>query len=139
MGDCIFCKIIAGKISAKIIDSSDNIIVFLDLKNHPLIVTKKHIENIYSLDSLLGAEIMEEAIRLARACKIGLGAEGISIFQNNEPAAGQEVMHYHLHVKPRWVRDGIKVYMPNEDSSEATKQDILERIKTALAQNHRGF
>lgn len=138
MENCIFCKIINKEISAKIIDETGDIIVFLDLKNHPLIVTKKHIENIYGLDDSLGAEVMKHAIRFAKACKKGLGADGISIFQNNEPAAGQEVMHYHLHVKPRWSKDGVKIHMPDEQSSEPEKEGIVAKIKAALVQNRYG-
>lgn len=139
MKDCIFCKIITGQIPAKIIVETDDIIVFLDLKNHPLVVTKKHIANIYGLDDLLGAQVMKQAIRLARACKKGLEADGVSIFQNNEPAAGQEVMHYHLHVKPRWHKDKVMINMPDAAADEAKREDIVSKIMAALAQNHHGF
>lgn len=115
MSTCIFCRIIKGEIPSKIVDTDEDTIIFLDLKGHPLVVTKKHIENIYSLDDELGAKIMKQAIRVSRALK-KLGANGVNLIQNNEEAAGQEVMHFHLHVKP--------VPMPQED--------ILDKLKDAL-------
>lgn len=78
MENCIFCKIIAGKIPAKIIDTNASTIVFLDLKNHPLVVTKKHIENIYQLDDKTAAEVMKQAVRVAKAVKKGLEADGVN-------------------------------------------------------------
>ena len=67
--DCIFCKIIDKKIPGHIIDENENLIVFMSLENHPLIVTKRHIPDIYALDEELGAEIMKEAVKISKAVK----------------------------------------------------------------------
>ncbi|HCJ36415.1 MAG TPA: HIT family hydrolase, partial [Ktedonobacter sp.] len=50
MEDCIFCKIINRQIPAYILDENEDVITFLSLENHPLVVPKRHIPNIYSLD-----------------------------------------------------------------------------------------
>ena len=35
--------------------------------------------------------------------------KGFNIIQNNEPKAGQTVMHYHVHVIPRYENDDLKI------------------------------
>lgn len=130
--DCIFCKIVNKEIPAKIIDENEDVIVFLALQNHPLIVTKKHMENIYEMDSDTGKHVMSMAIRVANAVKKGLSADGVNLVQNNEEAAGQEVMHFHLHIKPRFKQDQVILHFPGEAVGEETKMTTLERIKSAL-------
>lgn len=132
MSDCIFCKIIQKEIPAKIIDEDEDLIIFLSLQNHPLIVTKKHIENIYSLDEETAAKVMKAAVRVAKAVKEGLKADGVNLIQNNESAAGQDILHFHLHIKARWEKDRIKLHFPLDEPSEEEKQTTLEKIKSAL-------
>ncbi len=63
---CIFCKIVKKEISGHILDENKDVIVFMSLENHPLVVTKKHIQDIYALDDKSGAEVMKEAIKISR-------------------------------------------------------------------------
>ena len=126
MENCTFCKIIDGKISGHILDENEDIIVFLSLENHPLIVPKKHILDIYSLDNELGAEIMKEAIKIAKAVKQGLRCDGVYVTQANESAAGQDVFHYHMHIYPRW-NDSRQW-----ESEEENRKLTAEKIKLVL-------
>jgi histidine triad (HIT) family protein len=73
---CIFCRIVRGEVPAHIIAEDEQTIVFLSMENHPLVVPKRHIPDIYSLDEATGAHIMKAAIRVARAVKAGLRCEG---------------------------------------------------------------
>ncbi|MFZ2484436.1 MAG: HIT domain-containing protein [Minisyncoccia bacterium] len=100
--NCIFCKIIKREIPGNILDENEDVIVFMSLENHPLVVPKKHITDIYSLDDKTGAEIMETSIRMAKRVKEEFKCDGIYITQANGPAAGQEVFHYHMHIYPRF-------------------------------------
>jgi histidine triad (HIT) family protein len=102
MEDCIFCKIIKRKVPGYIIEEDDDIIVFLALEGHPLVVTKKHIPNVYSLDDKSAAAVMKVAVRVSNALKKSLECDGINLIQANEPAARQDVFHFHMHVKPRF-------------------------------------
>lgn len=99
---CTFCRIIQRQLPAYIIKEDEHIIVFLSKNNHPLIVPKKHIPDIYQLDDMTAAHVMQVAAEVARAVKTGLCCEGIYLTQANEPAAGQDVFHFHVHVYPRW-------------------------------------
>lgn len=130
--NCIFCKIIQGEIPGKIIDQNDKVIVLLSLQNHPLIIPKKHIENIYSMDEETGSAVMKETIRIAKAVKKALGADGVNLIQNNEEAAGQEVMHFHMHIKPRFRYDQVRLHFPSDPVEEDLKKTTFEKIKSAL-------
>jgi histidine triad (HIT) family protein len=105
MAGCIFCRIIAREAPAAILAETDQLIVFLSLERHPLVVPKQHVRDIYALRDDLGAAIMREAIRLARAVKVGLRCDGVYLAQANEPAAGQDIFHFHLHIYPSWHGD----------------------------------
>lgn len=110
MDGCIFCQIIAREAPAAILAENEQIIVFLSLERHPLIVPKRHVRDIYALSDDLGAAIMREAIRLARAVKAGLRCDGVYLAQANEPAAGQDVFHFHLHIYPSWHGDRYGIH-----------------------------
>jgi histidine triad (HIT) family protein len=125
--NCIFCAIINGKIPGRILDQNSEVVVFLSLENHPLIVTREHIADIFSMSAGQGAAVMNEAIKIAKAMRIGLAPDGIYLGQANGEAAGQEVPHYHLHVYPKW-KDGR---LPGTD--DASKDKMLVTLKNALA------
>jgi len=125
--DCIFCKIIRAEISARIIDQNADVMVFLSLENHPLVITRDHLVDIFSMTDEQGAAVMREAIRIAKAMREALKPDGIFLAQSNGAAAGQDVFHYHLHLYPRW-EDGR---VPHAD--DASKDQMLEVLKAALA------
>ncbi len=111
--DCIFCKIVSGEIKADKIIDTDNFIVINDAhpisKGHCLIIPKNHYETLLDLPSTLGTELFDlakkQGLRLVKEQK----AEGFNLVQNNFKAAGQLVPHYHLHIIPRKIGDGLKI------------------------------
>lgn len=126
MENCVFCKIINRQLPGFIIDENDNVIVFLSRENHPLIVPKDHIKDIYELDEGTGHEIMNELAKTAKAVKQGLRCEGAYITQANEAAAGQDVFHIHFHIYPRWQD---QIMNQTERVEEAERTTTLEKIK----------
>lgn len=128
MNNCIFCKIINHEIPSFIIAENDKVIVFVSRHNDPLVVPKKHIKDIYELDTETGSEVMEELIKTAKAVKKGLSCDGVYITQANEPAAGQDVFHLHFHVYPRW-NDETRNKAEIRDDSE--RQATMEKVKAA--------
>lgn len=135
MNDCIFCKIINHEFPAQIINETEKVIVFLALENHPLIVPKKHIKDIYELDEEIGAAIMREAIKVAKATKKAIQPDGINLVQANEPAAHQEVFHFHLHIKPRWFNDGVQMHWESKSVDEESRIETKEKIQKSLSDN----
>ena len=74
---------------------------------HVIIVPTAHYENIYDLPSTCAASIHNAAKKIAMAFKHAYSCDGVSTRQHNEPAGGQDVWHYHLHVFPRYKDDDL--------------------------------
>ena len=91
--DDVFSAGLCREARATILTQTNQVIVFLSLEQHPLVVPKSHVRDIFTLSDTFGATIMREAIRLARAVKAGLRCDGVYLAQANEPAAGQDVFH----------------------------------------------
>jgi histidine triad (HIT) family protein len=125
--DCIFCKIIRGEIPGRMLDQNSDVVVFLSLENHPLVVTREHVVDIFALSEKDGAAVMSMAARVAKAMREALQPDGIQLAQSNGAAAGQEVFHYHLHLYPRW-KDGRATHR-----DDAAMDRMLQILKPALA------
>ena len=132
MEACIFCKIIQREEPAYILDENKDVLVFLSRENHPLVVPKKHIPDIYALDERTAAAVMVEAVKIARAVKSGLGCDGLNLVQANEPAAQQDVFHLHVHVKPRWENDTVILHWDTHPVSAEDLRVSMEKIRAAL-------
>ncbi len=103
MDDCIFCKIIAGKIPSQFLYQDDLIIAIRDINpqtpTHILIIPKRHIttlEDVTDKDEALLGRMMIVATRLAR--QEGVEKTGYRLVVNSGPDARQVVQHLHLHV-----------------------------------------
>ena len=137
---CTFCGIIARENPAHILEENDHVIVFLSLSNHPLVVTKAHIPDIYAMPDNLGAAVMQATIKVARAVKKALQCDGVYLTQANEHAAGQDVFHYHLHVYPCWgntIKNAVIHFVDHvvdpENISEESKAATAQKIRQELA------
>ena len=133
MEECIFCRIISGQAPAHVVDETDRVIAFLSLENHPLVVPRAHIPDIFALDDATAADVMQEAVTIANAVKHGLGCDGVYLTQANGEAAGQDVFHFHLHVYPRWHGDRRPDITP-EVVADGVRQQTQERLVAALAE-----
>lgn len=109
--NCIFCQIAKKKIKVEIVCESENFIAFPDanpkVSGHTLIIPKKHFVNIIDLPSDLGSELLDVIKRIFEI-RSKEGCEGFNLIMNNFPAAGQLVMHAHLHFIPRKKGDRVK-------------------------------
>ena len=132
MEGCTFCRIVAGQIPAAVIAEDDDVIVFLSLEDHPLVVPKPHVPDLHALSEELGAAVMRQAIRVATAIKAGLGCDGVYLTQANGPAAGQDVFHFHLHLYPRWHGDGAGYAPGTVLPGRWPREEIRARIAGAL-------
>lgn len=105
--DCVFCRIIEGKIPAKLVHQDDEFVAFPDIqphaKRHFLVVPRRHLSSLAEAFPVAGrgeAELMgrllEVGARVAR--EQGLMPGGFRSVINTGPDAGQTVFHVHLHV-----------------------------------------
>ena len=108
---CPFCSIASGEAPASIVYEDATVVVFMDLNpanvGHTLVVPREHWENIYDVPEDVLADLFSVVKRVSAAVKKTIGAEGISILQLNGRAAGQSVMHFHVHIIPRFRGDPI--------------------------------
>ena len=130
--DCIFCKIANGEIPSKTIYEDEEFRVILDLgpatKGHALILPKEHFQNIYEIPQETAAKAMILAKKMATLITEKLHADGFNIVQNNNEVAGQTVLHFHMHLIPRYERDGQNInWIPGEPT-----QEELEKIKDEI-------
>ena len=129
---CVFCRIIRRELPAYIISEDNNVIVFLSLENHPLVVPKQHIPNIYTLGEATGIYLMRATIQVARAVKSGLQCEGVYLTQANEPTAGQDVFHLHIHIYPRWEAVDFLTQQIDTQVPGAIKEETRQKIVAAM-------
>ncbi len=114
--DCIFCKIIAGECPSCKIYEDDNFLAFMDInpavRGHTLIIPKYHCRNLLDTPDNIGIGFYPILKKVALAVKTAFDAGGIYMFQQNEPASGQEVFHSHVHIIPRYKNDDFGKHIP---------------------------
>ncbi len=108
---CIFCKIAKGEIPSEKVVENERAFAFLDIRplarGHVLVVPKAHAERFADMLPDDAAAVMDLAQHVVRRQAKGLGLAGATIAVNDGRAAGQEVMHVHVHVVPRDETDGV--------------------------------
>jgi len=107
---CVFCKIRDGQIPAMKVFEDKRTLCIMDINpishGHCLVLPKTHAATIFDADAADLQAAMATAKRVAIALKQALEPEGLNVLQANGPAAFQSVPHFHLHLIPRWMRDG---------------------------------
>jgi len=104
MADCLFCKVVAGEIPAKLAKRSADALAFHDIDPkapvHVLVIPTRHVAAVRNAkgredEALLGRLL---ALSAEVASELGLDRGGYRIVTNTGPDAGQSVDHLHLHV-----------------------------------------
>lgn len=112
--ECIFCKIVSGKIPCEKIYENENFFSIPDAnpiaKGHSLVISKKHFANILELPASFGQELLDCIKKTSEQIFRDTKATGINIVNNNFPSAGQVINHVHFHIIPRSEGDGVKLY-----------------------------
>lgn len=100
--DCIFCKIAAGTIPAKLLFQDEEVIAFADIHPqapvHVLIVPRRHIVSLAQAaksDNELLAHLYGTVADLGRTLKLDHGYRTVI---NTGPDGGQTVEHLHIHL-----------------------------------------
>jgi histidine triad (HIT) family protein len=102
MEDCLFCKIVAGKIPAKKLHEDDDILAFYDIRPaapvHFLIIPKEHIPTLYDA-GLEHHQALGKMLAVAGKLARDAGAnDGFRTIINCGRVGHQEVYHLHMHV-----------------------------------------
>ena len=132
----VFCRIIDGEIPSYKLYEDDDVIAILDIsqvtKGHTLVISKKHYENFLATPKEVMHKVMDVAQRIGQAQITTLKAKGVNILSNCYPEAGQTVMHFHVHVIPRYeAEEGFILEMKN-NAEGLNLPAIAKEIKKEL-------
>ncbi|MFX3660384.1 MAG: HIT family protein [Ectobacillus sp.] len=136
--DCIFCKIIEGRIPCAKVYEDEHVFAFLDIsqvtKGHTLVIPKIHKQDVFALTSDIAAHVFAAVPKIANAIKKQYNPIGFNILNNNGEKAGQTVFHFHMHLIPRYgEKDGFGAVWKSNQSSYTFEE--LQDISGALARN----
>lgn len=98
---CLFCRIVAKEIPAKIVAETADCVAFRDVNPqapvHVVVVPRTHVP---SLNEVTDATIVGKLAQLAKdlAQREGLAERGYRLVINTNADAGQTVFHLHMHL-----------------------------------------
>ncbi|MGB7212414.1 MAG: histidine triad nucleotide-binding protein [Gemmatimonadales bacterium] len=104
MSDCIFCRIAAGEIPARIVRRTDEVVAFHDLGPqapvHVLLIPVKHLAAVRDARTPENQALLGKLVAFGAevATELGLDAGGYRLVTNTGADGGQTVGHLHFHL-----------------------------------------
>jgi histidine triad (HIT) family protein len=133
---CVFCKIVAGEIPSFKLYEDGETLAFMDINpvhdGHCLVIPKEHYPTVFDVAPDAFAATARTAIKVATAVNAATKPDGLNLIQANGPGAAQSVQHFHLHVLPRRMRDGLAINWGLKPGDRARIAEVAERIRAAL-------
>ena len=131
----IFAKILRGELPSHKVFEDERTFAFLDIMpqaaGHTLVIPKTAARNILDVAPDELANLIKVTQKIAQTAVQVFAADGVNIFQFNEPAAGQTVFHLHFHVVPR--RHGVPLKPPASFKEDpAVLSDQALKLTAAL-------
>lgn len=142
--ECPLCMVACGQETelnkrTDVVFEDDELVAYISPKwwvNNPgnvMVISRKHFENVYDLPADLIGKIYSLGKKVALGMKEAYKCDGTSFRQHNEPAGGQDVWHFHLHVFPRWEDDDL--YMNHNRArmvSAEERKSYAEKLRAYL-------
>ncbi|VAV90875.1 Bis(5'-nucleosyl)-tetraphosphatase (asymmetrical) [hydrothermal vent metagenome] len=129
----VFAKILRGELPCHKIFENDDTLAFMDVMprcdGHCLVIPKTPSRNLLDINADDLANVMASTQIVMRAVKKAFEADGITIQQFNEAAAGQEVFHTHIHILPRF--DGVR--LGHHTTEMADNDKLAEHARMIIA------
>lgn len=126
MQDCIFCKIIAGKLPSYKVYENDKFYAFLDIfpttTGHTLVIPKKHYRWVHDVPEF--GEYWETARTVAQKVERALKPQWVQFFTHGV------VPHAHIHILPRYESVSGASMLPSEKLSFSKEE--LEKFRTEI-------
>lgn len=136
MQDCVFCKIVNGEIPCYKLYEDEHTLAFMDINpandGHALVIPKEHSRDLYAVSEAAISAVAVTARRVAIAVETTVKPEGMNLVQCNGEAAGQSVMHFHMHVLPRTVYDDLKMNWGLSPGDKEAIEGLAERIRANM-------
>ena len=134
---CAFCAIVRGEDDrAEAVCEAEGWIAFFPLNpatpGHTLVVPRAHVRDLWELESPLTVDLLDAVVQVGRAVESAIQPEGMNLISSAGRTAEQTVFHLHLHIVPRWERDGFgQIWPPGDRFEEDGLEGLAERIRAA--------
>ncbi|WP_439628517.1 HIT family protein [Shinella sp.] len=132
----IFAKILRGEIPSHRVYEDEHTVAFMDVmpqaNGHTLVIPKAPSRNILDADPETLSRLLPVVQKVAVATKEAFEADGVTVIQFNEPAAGQTVYHLHVHIIPRVEGVALKPHSGKMED-QAVLAANAEKLRKALA------
>ncbi len=136
---CVFCLILSGNIPSIQIYEDDATLAFMDIHpvhpGHTLVIPKAHHANLFEIPDEVIAATSQTAAKVGRAIQQVLQPPGMNVLQCNGEAAEQSVQHFHMHLIPREMNDGMTMNWELVKGDFGAIEGIAERIRAQLAED----
>jgi len=133
--DCVFCKIVAGKLPSYKVYEDMDYVAFLDINpfspGHTLVCPRKHGETLWDMDEHEIAGVFKVASKVSMGVVSATNADGFRLMQNNGEAANQAVAHLHVHVIPHKLADKGRFARMKIDDAEMAR--VAKSIAAEIA------
>jgi histidine triad (HIT) family protein len=105
-GQNVFARVLRGELPSHKVFEDEHVIAIMDVmpqaNGHTLVIPKTPSRNLLDIGAEDLANLIRATQRVARAVKAAFEADGVTVAQYSESAAGQTVFHTHVHVIPRY-------------------------------------
>ena len=139
--NCIFCKIVAGEIPARVIMQNEKVMALLDAfplaPGHSLVIPKSHYAKVQQMSEQDAMAMFEIVWKLTGAVETSSQVSASTIAIHNGSEAGQEVPHVHVHIVPRKRGDGAgaihSMFKSKPKLSSQEMDSLCEKIVSNLS------
>ncbi len=141
MKDCIFCKIVNKEIPAKVIAENERAIAFLDAfpisDGHVLVIPKKHYADLGLCDEASLVDVIKLVKQVSNDIEDTkkLDPWGFNYLSNQGKIAGQEVMHFHMHIIPKYEKDKGFMFRNEKGALNYTTEEVYEFLTKSKAKS----
>jgi histidine triad (HIT) family protein len=132
---CVFCEILRGNSPATFTYEDDTVVAFMDVQpithGHMLVVPREHAVLMSDLNETVAMRSFRVARKLSSIVRATLGASGVNLFVADGETAFQDVPHFHVHVIPRYPKDGFGLTFPESYGKPPSRAE-LETVAAAI-------
>lgn len=117
MDNCIFCKIVKKEAPASILfEDEDSMVIEPSTpvsRGHALVIPKKHFVNILDVNEVILAHLARVAKKMGIVLLQKHDAQAMNLLHAAGAEAQQSVFHFHFHIVPRYMDDGLDLWFRN--------------------------
>ncbi len=137
--NCIFCKIVGGRIPARVVMQNERVIALLDAfplaAGHTLVIPKSHYAKVQDMSEQDAMAVFEITWKVAGAVEVGSQANASTIAIHNGTEAGQEIPHMHVHIVPRRGGDGAGAIHSMFKNRPKPSPQEMDSLRDKIANN----